>query len=380
MKKSNEYRICSNCIMDTSDPNIKFDEKGVCERCNDYYNHILPIWSKGEGKQSELNAIVDKIKKAGKNKPYDCILGISGGLDSSYMLHFAVKKLKLRPLVFHIDAGWDIPFAEENIKKMVAKLGVELKTEVINWNEIRDFQVAFFKSGVPHLDTPQDHAFISVLDNYATKHKIKYILNGGNISTEVIVNPNAWGYWGTDMTQIKDILKQFGTVEMKTYPFTNIIKRKVIMPYIKGVKVVKLLNYVPYIKKDAEIFLMTEYDYVPYEQKHFEDSLTKFLEGYWLPKRFVYDVRRPQFSSLILTGQMTREEAIEKMKQPAIPEDEAASLFTQVAEKLEISTEELQSYFTMPLKTYKDYRNQESLFALGAKIMYWLKLDKLIRK
>ena len=380
MEKSKDYQICTNCVMDTSDPNIKFDEKGVCERCNDYYNHILPMWNKGENKENELKEIVDKIKKAGEGKPYDCILGLSGGFDSSYMLHFAVKELKLSPLVFHIDAGWNLPFAEENIKKMVAKLGVELKTEVINWEEIRDFQLAFFKSGVPHLDTPQDHAFVAVLDKYATKYNIKYILNGGNISTEVIVNPNAWGYWGTDMKHIKDILKQFGTVEMKTYPFTNIFKRKIIMPYIKGVKVLKLLNYTPYIKKDAEKLLVNEYGYIPYEQKHFEDIITKFFEGYWLPKRFGFDVRRPQLSSLILTGQMTREEALEKLKFPPIPEEEAMKLFEQVAQKLEISTDELQQYFTMPIKTYKDYKNQESLFAFGAKVMYWLKLDKLIRK
>jgi N-acetyl sugar amidotransferase len=366
--------------MDSSDPNIKFDEKGVCERCGDYYDHILPMWNKGENKQEELNAIVDKIKKAGKGRQYDCILGLSGGFDSSYMLHFAVKELKLRPLVFHVDAGWNIPFAEENIRRMTEKLGIDLKVEVINWNEIRDFQVAYFKSGVPHLDTPQDMAFMSTLDKYATTNKIKYILNGGNISTEVIVNPNAWSYWGTDMVHNRDIIRQFGTVEMKTYPFSGVIRRKVITPYIKGVKVVKLLNYTPYVKKDAEKLLVDEYGFIPYGQKHFEDILTKFIEGYWLPKRFGYDVRKPQFSSLILTCQMTRDEAIEKLKYPAIPEQEAALLFEQIAKKLEISTDELQQYFTMPLKTYKDYKNQEYLFALGAKIMYWLKLDKLIRK
>ena len=380
METKRDYQICTNCVMDTSDSNIKFDEKGVCERCNDYYNRILPMWNKGEGKEAELNTIVNKIKKDGEGKPYDCLLGLSGGFDSSYMLHFAVKELGLRPLVFHVDAGWNIPFAEENIKKMVAKLGVELKIETINWNEMRDFQLAFFKSGVPHLDIPQDHAFVSVLDKYAAKYKIKYILNGGNISTEVIVNPNAWGYWGTDMAQIKDILKQFGTVEMKTYPFTNIIKRKIVTPYIKGVKVVKLLNSISYVKKDAEKLLRDEYGWTPYVQKHFESQMTKFIEGYWLPKRFGYDVRRPQFSSLILTDQMTREEAIEKLKNPAIPEAEAALLFEQIAQKLEISTDELRQYFTMPHKTYKDYKNQESMFEFGAKIMYWLKLDKLIRK
>lgn len=373
-------QICTSCVMDTSDPQIKFDKKGVCERCNQYYNEILPTWNKGIGKESELKEIIEKIKKEGKGKKFDCLLGLSGGFDSSYMLHFAVKELGLRPLVFHVDAGWNIPFAVENINKMVDKLDVELHIEKINWNEVRDMQIAFFKSGVPHLDTPQDHAFVAVLDNYAKKYKIRYVLNGGNISTEVIVNPNSWGYWGTDLIQINDIIKKYATVPMETYPFTSIFRRKVLMPYIYGVKVLKLLNYIPYIKKDAEALLIKEYGYVPYGQKHFEDILTKFLEGYWLPKRFGYDVRKPQFSSLILTGQMTRQEAIEKLKNPPLTEEEGVLLFKQVADILEISEKELQSYFDMPLKTYKDYKNQDYLFDLGSKILYLMKLDKLIRK
>ena len=376
--KSNE--ICTSCVMDTSDPNIKFDEKGVCERCNQYYTQILPIWNKGENKTKELNAIVEKIKKSGRGKPFDCLLGMSGGFDSSYMLHFAIRELGLRPLVFHVDAGWNTPFAEENISKMVRKLGVKLHIEKINWEEERDFQLAYFKSGVPHLDIPQDLAFVSVLDNYAKKNGIKYILNGGNISTEVIVNPQSWGYWGTDMKHNRDIIRRFGTVPMKTYPFTNIFKRKVVMPYIHGVRVVKLLNYIPYIKKDAEKLLQEEYDWTPYPQKHFESYMTKFIEGYWLPERFGYDVRRPQFSSLILTSQMTREEALKRLENKPIPEEEAEELFGRIASMLEISTNELKSYLDMPLKTYRDYKHQDYLFDLGARIMYWIKLDKLIRK
>jgi N-acetyl sugar amidotransferase len=378
--KENNYQVCSVTVMDTSDPNITFDENGVCDRCTQYEKDILPDWNYGKGKEQKLEELVSKIKREGKGKKYDCLLGFSGGFDSSYMLHFAIKELGLHPLVFHVDAGWNIPFAEDNIRKMTNKLGVDLKIEKIDWNEIRDMQLAFFKSGVPHLDIPQDHAFVAVLDNYAEKYNIKYILNGGNISTEVIVNPSAWGYWGTDMAQINDILKQFGSVEMKTYPFTNVYKRKIYMPYVKGVKVVKLLNYTPYIKKDAESLLIRGYDWTPYKQKHFESIMTKFIEGYWLPARFGYDVRKPQYSSLILTGQMTREEALEKLKNPPLTEKESAELFSQVASMLEISEDELNNYLTMPLKTYKDYKNQDYLIGIGSKIMYKLKMDKLIRK
>lgn len=352
----------------------------MCERCVKYYSQILPSWNYGIGKDDELVSMVTKIKRDGKNGKYDCLLGLSGGFDSSYMLHFAIKELGLRPLVFHVDAGWNTPVATNNIRNMVEKLGVDLKIEKINPEEIKDFQLAFFKSGVPHLDIPQDLAFVSVLDNYAKKNKIKYILNGGNISTEVVVNPNSWGYWGTDMHHNQDIIKRFGTVAMRTYPFTNVFRRKIWMPYIHGIKVVKPLNYIPYIKNEAEDLLRKEYGWEPYPQKHFESHMTKFIEGYWLPKRFGYDVRRPQFSSLILTNQMTRQEALKKLEQDAIPEDEAKDLFSMIAASLGISDDELRRYFTMPKKTYKDYKHQDYLFGLGAKIMYTLKMDKLIRK
>lgn len=375
-----EYRICSNCVMDTSDPNITFDEKGVCERCNMFYTHILPDWNYGRSNSDKLKVLVEKIKKEGEGKPYDCLLGLSGGFDSSYMLHFAIKELGLRPLVFHVDAGWNLPVGINNIEKMVAKLGVDLKIEKINWDEERDFQLAFFKSGVPHLDIPQDLAFVAVLDRYATQNNIKYILNGGNISKEVIVNPSSWGYWGTDSKHNKDIIKRFGTVKMSTYPFTNVFKRKIYMPYVKGIKVIKLLNYIPYIKRDAEALLKNEYGWEPYSQKHFESIMTKFIEGYWLPKRFGYDVRKPQFSSLILTEQMTRDEALEKLKRTSISEDEEQELFNKVAQMLEISNDQLQMYLEMPLKTYKDYKNSESLFNAGAKFLRAIGVDKLIRK
>lgn len=380
MNSTGNYRVCSNCVMDTSDPNIRFDDKGVCERCNQFYNEILPSWPQGAEAEKQLQAITDKIKKAGKNKKFDSILGLSGGFDSSYMLHFAIKELGLRPLVFHVDAGWNMPLAVENINKLVLKLNVELKTEVIDWEEMKNFQLAFFKSGVPHLDIPQDHAFVSVLYNFAEENDIKYILNGGNISTEVVVNPSSWGYWGTDLVHLNDIIRKFCKAPLKKYPFSHVLRHKVYLRYIKNIQRVTLLNYTPYIKKDAEALLKKEYGYTSYPQKHFESIMTKFLEGYWLPQRFGHDIRRAQFSSLILTKQMSREEALDKLASPPLSDEDSKALFNQVAQMLEISPDELQSYFTMPLKTYRDYKHQDYLFDFGAKVMYGLKLDKLIRK
>ena len=332
-----KYQICTRCVMDTTDPAIRFDEHGVCERCNQFSGDILPGWNHGTGHGPELQALLRKIKANGRGREYDCILGLSGGFDSSYLLHLAVTEFGLRPLVFHVDAGWDTDLAKENICRLTSKLKVDLRTETIDPAEMRDLQLSFFKSGVPHLDTPQDNAFVAVLDNYARTYGIKYVLNGGNISTEVVVNPGAWSYWGTDIAHNKDIARRFGTVPLRSYPFTSVLRRKVIMPYLHGVKVVKPLNHGPYVKKDAEECLRREYGYQAYPQKHFEDTLTKFLEGYWLPGRFGYDVRKPQFSSLILTGQMSRDEALAALERPPLTEEEASALFAEVAEKLGIS-------------------------------------------
>lgn len=378
-----EYKICTNCVMDTSDPNIQFDDKGVCERCNTYYNGILPNWNHGEGKEDQLNDLIQKIRDAGKGKPYDCLFGFSGGLDSSFMLHMVIKEWKLRPLVFHIDAGFDLPICKSNIQKMVDKLNIDLKVEVVDFEDVKNFQIALFRTGLAgSLDLAQDHAFVSILDQYAVDNNIKYIINGGNISTEVIVNPKGWGRNGgngTDMKFINDVIERHSPAPLDNYPFTNVIRRKIVLPYLKGVKVVKPLDLMPYYKKEAEDLLYREYGWEPYAQKHFESEMTKFVEGYWLPKRFGFDVRRPQLSSLILTEQLDREKALEILELPPLTEEEGQKLFTDVAKKLDLTEEELQSYFEMPLWE-NTYKNSRWLFNLGAKAMFALGLDKLVRR
>lgn len=366
---SNEGVTCANCVMDASDSRIVFDKNGVCDHCNDFYQNVLPNWHTDERGRLELEKIVRDIKRAGAKHDFDCLLGLSGGVDSSYMLHVAVKEFGLRPLVFHVDGGWNSELAVHNIQVMVEKLGLDLYTEVINWEEMRHFQLAFFKSGVPHLDIPQDHAFIATLYNYANKYNIKYILNGGNIATECLRNPMEWLYYGTDLLQIRDILKRFVTIKMDTYPFSSIFRHKVYLRYLRGVKVVKPLNYRPYIKAAAIKQLEAEYSWKPYPQKHFESRFTKFFEGYWLPERFGFDTRRVQYSSLILTKQMTREDALEKLKMPAYNPETIDDEFNYIATKLGITSAELRHYFTMPKKFYWDYKNQKRIFNLGARIL-----------
>lgn len=377
---NSKYQICSKCVMDTSDPNICFDENGVCDHCHDFENSVKPNWHTDERGRAELEKIIEEIKKAGIGKDFDCLLGLSGGVDSSYMLHVAVKEFGLRPLVFHVDGGWNSELAVHNINVMIDKLGLDLYTEVINWEEMRDFQLAFFKSGVPHLDIPQDHAFIATLYQFAEKYKIKYILNGGNLSTECVQYPMEWFYYGTDMKQIKDIIRRFGTVKMETYPFSSVLRHKVYLKYLKGVKVLKPLNNLPFYKNDALLFLQKEYGWKPYPQKHFESRFTKFYEGYWIYERFGYDTRRVQLSSLILTGQMTREEALGILKNVPYDKNKIEDEFNYIATKLGISVEELRSYFNMPKKYYWDYKNQQNLFRIGAKFLHLFGVEQVKKR
>lgn len=373
-------QICINCVMDTTDSAITFDRNGVCDHCRDYEQNVKPNWHADARGRQLLLSIVDDVRRSGKGHDFDCILGLSGGLDSSYMLHLLVREFDLRPLVFHVDGGWNSDLAVSNIQGLVQKLELDLFTEVIDWEDMRDFQLAFFKSGISQIDIPQDHAFVATLYKFADKYNVKYIMNGGNISTECVRNPLEWLYYGTDMWLINDIRKQFCTRPLKNYPFSSALFHKIYLRYLRGVKVLRPLNYMPYSKEVAISTLRDEYGWRAYPQKHFESRFTKFFEGYWLPTRFGYDTRKVQFSSLILTGQMTRDEALERLRVPAYDPDTIDDEFAYIARKLGISVEELRRYHTMPLKSYNDYRNQQLMFNLGAKILRAVGIERSIKR
>jgi N-acetyl sugar amidotransferase len=367
--------ICSNCVMDTTDSKIVFDDKGVCDHCNTFYYHTLPNWHTDTRGTDELQALVAKIKLEGTGKDFDCIIGMSGGIDSSYLCYLAKEKFGLRPLVFHVDAGWNSQEAVNNIEKLVDHLGLDLYTEVIDWEEMKGLQLAFFKSGVSHIDSPQDHSFFATMYKFAEQYKVKYILTGGNLSTECVRNPLEWMYYQSDSIQLLDIHNKFGTKPLVNFPITNILKHKIYLPYIKGIKVVRPLDKVTYIKKDAIQLLMERFGWQPYPQKHFESRFTKFYEGYWLPTRFGFDTRKVQFSSLILTGQMTREEALDELSRKSYNEAMIKHDFEYVATKLGITVRELQSYLEMPKRTYKDYKSQQFIYDLGAKVLKLLGME-----
>jgi N-acetyl sugar amidotransferase len=368
MLKTTSYQICQKLVIDSTDPDITFDADGICNHYYDFKNNVEPRWDTSAGGRAKLELAVDAIKAAGKGKEFDCLMGMSGGADSSYMLHKMVTEYGLRPLVFHVDAGWNSEIAVHNINCMIDKLGLDLFTEVVNWDEVRDFQQAMFKSGLPNIDGPQDIAFIGVLFQYAAKHGIKTILNGGNIATECVSYPLKYFYYA-DLKMTHSVLKQFGDVKMRSYPFTSSFYRKIYMPYVRGVKMFKPLNFMPYIKDEAMQELADIYGWKPYSQKHFESRFTRFFEGYWLPTRFGYDVRRVQFSSLILAGQMTRDQALAKLEESPYDPDIIQQDFDFVATKLRISSDELRSYLDMPKKFYWDYPNNKSYFDLGEKIL-----------
>lgn len=376
MSKRN-YQICTKTIMDTSDPTIIFNDKGESDYYTNYIETILPNWHTDERGYAELMKEADKIKADGKGRDFDCIIGLSGGLDSSYAAYVAKEIMGLRPLIFHVDAGWNTDRAVGNIEKLVNGLNLDLYTDVINWEEMKDLQVSFLKSQIADQDLPQDYAFFSGLYKFAKKNKIKYVLTGGNFSTECCREPEEWGgFPGIDTRLVKDIHSKFGKRSLKTFPLVDILSYKIYYRYVLGMKVFKPLNLVPYIKADVEKFLFEKYGWESFQHKHHESRFTRFYEDYWLPRKFGFEKRRAHFSSLILTGQMTREDALERISKPELSEDFLQKEFDYVADKLDLSRNDLQVIFDGPNQTYKDYKNKMNIIKAGSKIMMKIGLEK----
>ena len=372
-----EYQICKKCIMDTSDPHIHFDEQGVCDYCNNFESTIKPSWHTDDKGKAQLQQLAAKIKNEGEGKDFDCIIGLSGGLDSSYAAHIAVNKMGLKPLLYHVDAGWNTDQAVGNIEKLVDGLGLDLYTDVINWQEMKDLQLAFLKSGIPDQDLPQDAAFFSSLYKFARKNRIRYVITGANYSTECCREPEEWGgYPGIDKTLILNIHKKFGNKALKSFPLVDILIYKIVYQRLLGMQIVKPLNMVPFIKKDAEKELNELYGWLPFQHKHHESRFTRFYEDYWMPRKFDFHKRRAHFSSLIMTGQMTRDGALERISKPEMDEHFLKQEFEYVANKLGVSVKELQDIFDSENKTYRDYKNKRFLIGLGARAMTILGLEK----
>lgn len=361
------YQRCTRCVMDTTDSKIVFDEDGVCDHCRNFDKNIKPFWNAHEENTDELMELAAKIRKAGEGKEYDCILGLSGGADSSYLAYIAKEVMHIRPLIFVVDTGWNLNVAVENIEKIVKGLDLDMYTEVINWKEMSDLQLSFFKAQISSQDFPQDHAIFAGLYNYAVKHHIKYVLTGSNSATEFIRPPVEWLYLN-DLRMAKDIHKKYGKRPLTTFPTCGMLKYRILYRYFYGMKRIYPLDYVVYNKSEVEKMLHEKYGWMRYENKHYENVFTRFFEGYYLPHKFGFDTRKNVYSNQILAGTMKRDEALELKKKPSYDPDLMEQDKEYIAKKLGISTEEFDEIIAGENKTPLDYKNSMWLLKIGVGI------------
>ena len=359
--------------MDTSDPDIKFHESGVCSHCNEFETITRQNWFPNDQGLNLWSKQVEQIKATGYGHEYDCILGLSGGVDSSY-LAIKVHEWGLRPLVVHVDAGWNSELAVANIEAIVKHCGYDLHTHVVDWEEMRDLHLAYLRAGIANQDVPQDHIFFASLYHFATRNRIRYILSGGNLATEAIF-PKSWHGSAMDAINLKAIHRQFGERPLRNYQTISFFQYYIWYPLVKKMRTVRPLNYMPYDKNMAIETLVTTVGYKPYGRKHGESQFTKLFQNYYLPKRFGYDKRRPHLSSLIVSGQMTREEAIAKLEEPLYDLHELEIDIAYFCKKLRISRQQFDELVNAPIRTHAEfptwdrrYRILKGLQALVARI------------
>lgn len=343
--------------MDTSDPNIVFDAEGVCDHCHRFVELANRSWFPNEDGAKQLDAIVERMKADGKHKEYDCILGVSGGVDSSY-LALKMADRGLRILAVHVDAGWNSETAAHNIERLIEHCGMDLFTHVVNWEDMRELQLSYLKSGISNQDVPQDHVFFATLYHHAVKHRLKWVLNGANVATEGVF-PVAWHGSSTDARSLKAIQRRFGTRKLTDYRTVSFFQYYIEYPYLRRMQVVRPLNYMPYVKSDAVAELERVIGYKAYARKHGESLFTRFHQDYYLPKRFGYDNRLPHFSSLIVSGQMTRDEALTKLEEPLYEPAELDRDIDFVAKRLRLSRAEFEALLEVPVHRFEDLPNQE---------------------
>jgi len=352
-----QYQQCTRCVMDTSDPDISFNEAGECNHCSMYYNNIQKDVYDGENSDRQLAHIVERIQHSGKGKKYDCLVGISGGVDSCYTAYLC-KKLGLRPLLLHLDNGWDSEIAVKNIKNIAKNLELDYLSYVLDWQEFKQIQLAFLRSSIVDIEIPTDLAIPASLCETASKHGIKYLISGGNYTSEGIL-PLQWGYHVMkDMRLYNHIVRKYGTAKRKTVPADGMLK-ETYYKFIKGIKTIYLLNYVPYNKDEARKFLETELGWQYYGGKHYESRYTGFWQSYMLPVKWNIDYRRATLSTQICAGQTDKESALEILKHPSFETEKVASDKAYICKKLDLSEAEFDQIMQLPPRTYKNFPNKE---------------------
>lgn len=364
----NRYQICTRCILDTTVKGIEFDEYGICNFCRAFEQDARQMLSIDKSRKQKLAYLVATIKEQGRNNRYDCVLGLGGGLDSSYVAYLA-KKYDLKLLGVTVDNGWDTEAAKRNMMNVVNKLNIDLHTHTLDWDEFKDLQLSFLKASVQNIEIPTDHAIHSVLYRVASQNGIRIILSGGNMATEGILPSSFIGWSGWDARYIKGIHKRFGTKEIHSFPFMT-VWHIAYYKFIRHIQVLRPLNYIVYNKKDAIRVLEKELGWGNYGGKHYESVFTRFFQGYILPLKFGVDKRRAHLSTLILSGQMTREEALEEIKKDPYPSDEQKNADRGfVIKKLGLTEDQFDELMALPIRSFRDYpsnywlfRARESLF------------------
>ncbi len=368
------YQVCARCVMDTSAPDITFDKDGVCNYCTDFLSragHILH--EDPEVKAARLHAFVAKVKKRGRGKPYDCIVGVSGGVDSSWVLVKSVE-LGLRPLAVHMDNGWNSELAQNNIANLVRRMGVDLYTHVIDWQEYRGLMQAFFDADVIDIELLYDNAMLAVNFQQAAKFGMHYILTGANTTSEGMAMPRSWAWHKYDKKNIQTIGRRFGDIRLSSFPAIGTFGR-LWHEVIRKRQLVGFLDFLDYNKFEAMSELTLKYDYKSYPYKHYESIFTRFYQGYLLPSKFGVDKRRLHFSTLIATGQYPRDKAIENLKdiphQSALTLEEDKKYFLK---KMNWAAVQLEEYLKRPRVEHDRYKSErhlyETLSALRKKLIY----------
>lgn len=357
MPTTHTERSCTSCVLDTTVPDITFDDDGVCNFCHRYRERIATELRYDEAGQRRLAELVEEIKAAGRDQPYDCIVGISGGVDSTYVAYVAKRKYGLRPLAIHVDNGWNSELAVQNIEQTLRRLDIDLHTNVLDWEEFRDLQRSFLASGIANAEIPTDHAIVATLFQTARSMKIKHVLTGSNLVTEAVL-PESWMYDAYDLRLIKAVHKRFGTVPLATYPKLSYI-RLGIMLGVQGYKFVNVLNFEPYHKAEVKALLTTELGWRDYGGKHYESVFTKFFQGVILPRKFGIDKRKAHLANLVLSGQITRDEAVAELATPPYPEEDLERDREYVIKKLGYTSAEFDAIMAAPPKRAQDYPNGE---------------------
>lgn len=373
MNLPNKYQICKKCVMDTTLIEVTFDKDGVCNFCRSFEESkkaaLLPV----EESKKRLRALIQKIKSDGRDKDYDCILGLSGGVDSSY-LALILKDFGLRALAVQFDNGWNTELAVKNIENICEKLNIDLYTYVVNWDEFKDLTLSFIKASVRNIEAPTDHGIFAALYHVADQVGCKYIINGNNYATEATSLPMSFGHAYRDLRQIKGIHKIYGTIPLKTYPTLGFIKK----PYytkIKKIENIRMLDMLPnmYSKNEAVKILESKLNWKSYSGKHHESILTRFHQCYILIRKFKVDKRKAHLSNLIYSGQMNRDEALNELRKPPCPPELLKSDYEFIIKKLGISSAEFEQYMDLPEKSYSDYPNDDKI------MKYLVKFYSVIR-